>query len=86
MLLRPASTFLPASVPNSLSSWDYRFMPQVVLTHHQSKFAFYSRSQWRWWKGGTEKMQTSLGITLLVHLFYSFAFFRYAMQLSWHLM
>lgn len=29
-------------------------------------------------------MQTSLGITLLVHLFYSFAFFRYATQLSYH--
>lgn len=29
-------------------------------------------------------MQTSLGITLLVHLFYSFAFFRSATQLSYH--
>lgn len=38
------SAFPLASVPSSLSNWDYRFMPQVVLTHHQSKSAFYSRS------------------------------------------
>lgn len=84
VLLRPASTFLPASVPSSLSSWDHRFMPQV-LTHHQSKSAFYSRSHnGAGGKEGQEKLQTSLGISLLVHLFYSFAVFRYAMQLSYH--
>lgn len=60
-------------------------MPQVVLTHHQIKFAFYSRSHnGAGGKEGQEKLQTSLGITLLVHLFYSFAFFRYAMQLSYY--